>query len=245
MLNGDSTSAPDAFYQLAAISLVDETMSSVMEKVAAISKQTLPGASEVSVSLAERGKVGTVAYTGQLAMDLDERQYEQGDGPCLTCVRSGETIHVPDMQKEIRWPEWTQSATRHGAASSLSIPVPVKGEVSAALNIYSTEVDAFDERALDTGRAFAAYAGVALANMHLYEARGEVAEQLQAAMQSRAVIEQAKGILMGARRCTPDEAFAILADLSQRSNRKLRDVAAALVDEASPAAAQVAAQDGA
>ena len=68
--------------------------------------------------------------------------------------------------------------------------------------------------------------------MHLYEAQGRVAEQLQTAMQSRAVIEQAKGILMGARRCKAEEAFDILVKLSQDTNRKLRDVAQALVDDA-------------
>jgi AmiR/NasT family two-component response regulator len=82
------------------------------------------------------------------------------------------------------------------------------------------------------GTTFSAYAGVALANMHLHQAQGKVAEQLQEAMQSRATIEQAKGILMGERRCTSDEAFNLLVELSQKSNRKLRDVAQALVDQA-------------
>ncbi len=68
--------------------------------------------------------------------------------------------------------------------------------------------------------------------MHLYESTAKLAQQLDLAMQSRAVIEQAKGILMGQRLCTADEAFTLLVDLSQRSNRKLRDVAQALVDSA-------------
>ena len=114
----------------------------------------------------------------------------------------------------------------------MSIPVPLQREVSAALNIYSTEQDAFDSGAVELASTFAAYAGVALANMHLYEAQAQLAEQLQTAMQSRAVIEQAKGILVGARRCTPEEAFDILVRISQDTNRKLRDVAQALLDEA-------------
>lgn len=66
--------------------------------------------------------------------------------------------------------------------------------------------------------------------MHLYESTRSLAEQLQAAMDSRAVIEQAKGVLMGQQHCTPDKAFDRLVALSQQSNRKLRDVARALVD---------------
>jgi AmiR/NasT family two-component response regulator len=68
--------------------------------------------------------------------------------------------------------------------------------------------------------------------MHLYQAQGQMAEQLQSAMQSRAVIEQAKGILMGDRRCDAEQAFNILVKLSQDSNRKLREVAQAVVDQA-------------
>ena len=71
-----------------------------------------------------------------------------------------------------------------------------------------------------------------MANAHLYDTTASLAHHMQAAMESRAVIEQAKGIVMADRRCTADEAFAILAKVSQDTNRKLRDVATALVDRA-------------
>jgi len=104
--------------------------------------------------------------------------------------------------------------------------------VTAAPNIYSVDEHAIDEASVELAGMFAAYAGVALANMHLYEAPGQVAEQLQTAMHSRAVIEQAKGILMAQRRCSAEDAFTILIHLSQDTNRKLRDVAQALVEHA-------------
>jgi GAF domain-containing protein len=164
-------------------------------------------------------------------MDLDERQYARGYGPCLDGIDGGEPVVIPSMRSEQRWRAWAADASEHGCGSSLSIPVPLQREVTAALNIYSTGEDAFDEAAVALASTFGAYAGVALANMHLYEAQGQVAEQLQVAMQSRAVIEQAKGILMGQRRCSADEAFNTLVHLSQEANRKLRDVAQVLVDE--------------
>jgi AmiR/NasT family two-component response regulator len=71
-----------------------------------------------------------------------------------------------------------------------------------------------------------------MSNAHLYDTKANLAQHMQAAMDSRAVIEQAKGIIMGERRCTPDEAFAILSRISQDTNRKVRDVAAALVARA-------------
>ena len=222
----------DAFVELARITLADHSLDSVMDKIARLAKGTLQLDGEVSVTLVERGKASTVAQTGRLALELDERQYARGYGPCLDCIDGGEPLIVSNMDDEARWPEWAKSAALSGAGSSLSMPVPLQREISAALNIYSVERDAFDDVAVELASTFAAYAGVALANMHLYTAQGQVAEQLQTAMRSRAVIEQGKGILMGQRRCSSQEAFDILVRLSQDTNRKLRDVAQALVDDA-------------
>ena len=222
----------DAFSELARITLSEHSLETVMETIAQLTKRTIPGASEVSVTCVERGEPKTVAFTGRLAVDLDERQYARGHGPCLASVEGGEPIVINDMHSEHRWREWSNEAVERGAGSSLSIPVPVQREVMAALNIYSTDPNAFDADSIELATTFSAYAGVALANMHLYQAQGQMAEQLQNAMQSRAVIEQAKGILMGERQCRAEQAFDILIALSQDTNRKLRDVAQALVDQA-------------
>jgi transcriptional regulator with GAF, ATPase, and Fis domain len=135
---------------------------------------------------------------------------------------------------ESRWPDWTDRAVEAGVHSSLSIGLPIHEEVTAALNVYATEPEAFDDDAIVLGQTFAGYAAVAIANAHLYDAQASLAQHMEAAMQSRAVIEQAKGIIMGSRRCTADDAFAILTKVSQETNRKLRDVAAALVATAAP-----------
>ena len=222
----------DAFEELARIALADHSVDSVMDTIASLIKRTIPGASEASVTFVEKGVPRTVAFTGPLAVSVDERQYERGSGPCLDSLAAGEAVRIRNMSTEQRWRGFTAAARRHGVRSSMSIPVPVQREVAAALNVYSTDEDAFDDASLELASSIAAYAGVALANMHLYEAQSTVAQQLQTAMQSRAVIEQAKGIIMGQRRCRADEAFDVLVRLSQDSNRKLRDVAQALVDQA-------------
>jgi GAF domain-containing protein len=231
MTEQQQTEPQDAFAELARITLADHSLDSVMDRIATLAKTALGLNGEVSVTLIERGKPSTVAQTGALALELDERQYDRGYGPCLDSIDGGEPLIVSDMQTEPRWPDWAKSAAALGAGSSMSIPVPLQREVSAALNIYSLDRDAFDDAAVELVSTFAAYAGVALANMHLYTAQGQVAEQLQQAMQSRAVIEQAKGILMGQRRCSAQEAFDLLVRLSQDTNRKLRDVAQALVED--------------
>ncbi|MDW5328880.1 GAF and ANTAR domain-containing protein [Plantactinospora sp. KLBMP9567] len=118
-----------------------------------------------------------------------------------------------------RWPDWAARARTEGVSSSLSIGLPVQEKVVGALNIYGRKPDAFDDDAITLAQTFAGYAAVAPANAHLFDSTATLAQQLETAMRSRAVIEQAKGIIMAERRCTSDEAFAILAKVSQDSNR--------------------------
>jgi GAF domain-containing protein len=221
--------AQAAFAELASISLGEESMTSLLERVSQLAKKNIPGVAEASVSLLSHDKATTAAYTGALALDLDETQYGRGYGPCLASAAGGEVMEVTDARQETRWPDYSREAVRHGSLSSLSVPLPVQQSVCGALNLYAVEAHAFDEDSKTLARVFASYAAVAVQNMHLYESTRQLAENLDIAMQSRSVIEQAKGILMSQRRCDAAEAFDILAAASQRSNRKLRDIAQAIV----------------
>ncbi|MBJ7453839.1 MAG: GAF and ANTAR domain-containing protein [Blastococcus sp.] len=219
----------DAFTELGRISFEDTSMHDLLQRVAELSKRVIPGVAEASVSLIAGDKPTTPASTGQLAIDLDESQYDRGYGPCLEAAVGQEIREITDARAETRWPEYTPVCVQHGALSSLSVPVPVRDNIQAALNLYGHEAHAFDANAHATGREFASYVAVAVRNIHLYETTREWATNMDAAMRSRAVIEQAKGILMSQRRCDAAEAFNLLAEASQRSNRKLRDIASALV----------------
>ncbi|MEU4474200.1 GAF and ANTAR domain-containing protein [Micromonospora sp. NPDC023888] len=221
-----------AIFELGQIKFGETDLSGVLTQVSELARRTIPGAEEVSVTLLKQEGAHTAAFSGEMALRLDELQYEYDQGPCLEAAREATVVSVPDMSEEARWPEWAARAAQDGALSSLSIGFPIQETVLGALNIYGIESGAFDEDAVTLAKTFAGYAAVALANAHLYDTTVTLAAQMQSAMQSRAVIEQAKGIIMGERRCTPDEAFAVLAKVSQDSNRKLRDVAAALVERA-------------
>ncbi|GLY97921.1 GAF and ANTAR domain-containing protein [Actinoplanes sp. NBRC 103695] len=221
-----------AFAELGRIRLSETNLDQVLARVAGLAKRSVPGASEVSVTLIRGDDAHTAAFTGLLAVSLDERQYEDGAGPCLDAAATATTLSVPDMAQEDRWPGWAARAVDAGARSSLAIGLPVLEKVTGALNIYSVDAKAFDDDAVTLAQTFAGYAAVALANAHLYDATATLAEQMQEAMASRAIIEQAKGILMGRRRCTADEAFIMLRKVSRDSNRKLRDVAESLVAKA-------------
>ncbi|GIF41730.1 GAF and ANTAR domain-containing protein [Actinoplanes xinjiangensis] len=221
-----------AFAELGRIRLADIDIDALLNKIAQLAKSTIPGADEVSVTLLHGDSPQTAAFTGELARALDEKQYQRGYGPCLDAADTTTTQLVPDTTSEQRWPDWAADAEKADAYSSLSIGLPVHEHVTGALNIYATVPDAFDDDAVAIAQTFAGFAAVGLANAHLYETQATLAGHMQKAMDNRAVIEQAKGIIMGDRRCTAEQAFAILAKLSQDSNRKLRDVASALVENA-------------
>jgi GAF domain-containing protein len=232
-MNTDEPMDPtEAFAQLGQIKLGETDLGGVLDTIAGLAKQTIPGAAEVSVTLLRDRGAYTAAFTGDLAVQLDESQYEAGHGPCLDASRAAAAMSVPDMASETRWPHWARRAREHGVNSSLSIGLPVQDAVTGALNVYAVEPEAFDDDAVVIAQTFAGYAAVALANAHLLDATATLAQQMQAAMESRAVIEQAKGIIMAERRCTAEEAFSILSALSQDTNRKLRDIAATIVQAA-------------
>ncbi|GAA4587344.1 GAF domain-containing protein [Actinoplanes octamycinicus] len=219
-----------AFAELGRIKLGETDLNGVLDRVADLAQRTLPGAEQVSITLIRDGAAHTPAHTGEIALQLDEWQYRQDRGPSLEAAAAKTTISVPDAGRDGRWDGWSELAATSGIGSMLSVGLPIVENVTGALNIYGRSPGAFDDEAIALAQTFVRYAAVALANAHLYDTTATLAQHMQAAMESRAVIEQAKGIIMGERRCSADEAFAILTRVSQDTNRKLRDVAAALVE---------------
>jgi GAF domain-containing protein len=229
--NGVPIDAENAFARLGRIVLGEEPLPVILEQVVRLAQQVLPVPTEAALTLiAGAGVPYTPACTSDLALALDERQYEAERGPCLDSAASGTLVSIPDLAAEQRWPQFTAAALERGVRSSLSVPLPLQREVTGALNFYAKEVDAFDEETVDLAQTFAGHAAVAAANAHLYETTAALAEQMKQAMASRAVIEQAKGIIMRDHTCTPDEAFDALVRLSQQLHLKLREVAQRLVD---------------
>jgi len=223
-----------AFAELGKINLSSNDLSHVLQRVAELAKAVIPGVSEASVTLMVGGTAETAAFTGPIAMSLDERQYDIGSGPCLDAATNRATYLVQDTADDAQWPEVSQVAHDLGVRSILSVGIPVQDVVAGGINLYSTQLGQFDADAVTLGETFANYAAVALANAYLYSTTAALAEQMAAAMESRAVIEQAKGILMARQNINADAAFALLARASQTSNRKLRDIAAGIVNGTGP-----------
>jgi GAF domain-containing protein len=221
----------EALERLGRLSLRELSMESLLQTVADLTKSVMPGNPEASVSLLVKDRPTTVASTGRLATDLDETQYDRGHGPCLHAARTGELTEIPDTRADDRWPDYTPRAAEHGNLSSLSIPLAIdeQEQVSGALNIYARRPDAFDEASRSVATRFGPYAAVAAGNLYAYQSARDMAGNLRTALESRAVIDQAKGILMERHKLSADEAFQALARASMHTNRKVRDIADHLV----------------
>ena len=221
-----------AFNDLVAQSLDDVTPESALEKIVRVARQTIGGADDVSITMLKDGSPSTVAFTGQLAMDLDESQYERGYGPCLDAAVGSGICKIDDMRTEQRWPEYVAHVVQTTPVrSSLSVPLPYQGSSIGALNNYSTRPAAFaSPESLQAGLEVAEAVAVAVANADAHHQLSEQARNMRVAMESRAVIEQAKGVLMAQRHVDAEQAFEILREASQRYNRKLRDIAVGIVE---------------
>ena len=214
---------------LARVVFADREPSEVLSEITGIARRAMPSVEAVSVTLIRGDKPFTAAYEGQMALDADEMQYERGYGPCVDAGRAGQMFLVDDMRTEQRWPDYAQNVAAHGVLSSLSVPLPFQGVTIGALNIYASQPKVFDDSDIELGQEVAAWIAVAVGNAEAAARTGDGLIQLRTVMLSRALIEQAKGILMERHKITEDEAFTILTHASQRTNTKLRDVAAELV----------------
>jgi GAF domain-containing protein len=231
MTNLQAMKPTDAFAELGRIDFGKTDLATALTMVTGLARRTIPGADDVSVTLVGPGGAHTAAFTGQPAMAVDEWQYRQGHGPCLAAAAATITVRVPDMAGEARWPEWADRAIAAGVHSSLSIGLPLRESVSGALNVYAAHPHAFDD-AVILAETFSGYAAVAMANARPTDRTVTAAGPTHTALDSGAVIEQAKGIIMAERRCAPEEAAAILAKVAGYSGRELAEVAAALVASA-------------
>ena len=216
---------------LSRVVLADRGLEDALGEVTGIAARSIPGADSTSITLIRGERAFTAAHAGEMALAADELQYERGYGPCMEAGRAGVVLRVDDMRTEQRWPDYSARVLEVGVRSSLSVPLPYQGSTVGALNTYSTRPAAFASAAsAEAATAVSEAIAVAVVNADAHDRLAEHARNLRVAMESRAVIEQAKGVLMAQRRVDPDGAFEILREASQRYNRKLRDIAHGIVE---------------
>ncbi len=219
--------------QLAGLVLTEPDLDTALQRVSQLAVELVDECDGASMTMRRDGMPAAPVASDDWATELDKLQFVEQEGPCLNCLRESSVMRSRDLGADQRFPTYGPRAAALGGRSSLSLPLAADGRTVGALNLYSREPDAFGAEALALGELLAAHAALAVQAATAYYSSRDLAEQMRQALDSRAVIEQAKGLLVGRRRCSPDEAFDQLVDLSQRTNRKLRDVAQGLIDEAS------------
>jgi GAF domain-containing protein len=208
----------------------------VLQRVVSTAYEVLPGADLASVTLrAEDGTFHTPVETDSLATDLDQIQYDTGEGPCVTAAMPDGPAFATtsDLATEPRWPAFGPAAARLGMDSVLStalVPDAMPPRLSGALNIYSRQTSAFTENDRDVALLLATHGSLALARTHAVTAAELRETQLRQAIESRDVIGQAKGILMTRRGLSADEAFDLLRRTSQDLNVRLVELARTLAE---------------
>ncbi|MFD7436003.1 GAF and ANTAR domain-containing protein [Streptomyces sp. NPDC059861] len=208
--------------------LETETLEDFLQSLADAAVE-LTRAEGVGVTIERDHRPLTVVSAGPVAPKLDEKQYGQDDGPCLQSARTGEEVIVEDMLGETRWGDYPAYAAASGIRSSFSLPIAARTHTVGALNLYAAPPHAFTTADVRALRSLAEQATGAIALAQRISEAQEFVTQMQTAMQSRSVIDQALGVVMSQRRCTADEAFGILRSASQHRNVKLRDLCTELI----------------
>jgi len=186
----------------------------------------------VGITMMVEGRHRTAIFTDETAPEIDQAQYDSGHGPCLDAFRDQRVYRIDSTLEDGPWPEFRHACTDHGIRSTVSLPLLVDKAAVGALNLYSRRERAFGDGEIDTASLFASQAAIVLANAQAYWDARELSSGLSEAMKHRAVIEQAKGMLMASQGCDEDSAFELLVRASQRENLKLREIAQRIVDNA-------------
>lgn len=219
----------DALSELANLMVATPTMDGFLNDLARLATAVITPPASCGITLAQENLPLTVASSDALAAHVDEVQYGHDQGPCLEALRTGQIVGAPDMATEQRWGPYPAYALSYGVHSSLSLPLTVNGDTRGALNLYAGTAHAFGPSEQQHGELFAGPASAALTVVTRQVHQVQLSEQLRDALASRAVIDQALGILMGHNSCDFDTAFAILRESSQHQNRKLQDIATDIV----------------
>jgi ANTAR domain/GAF domain len=178
-----------------------------------------------------RGVLHVLAASSEETHSLEVFQLQRKQGPCLDCYRSGAPVSAADLRQETtRWPQFVPAAIDAGFASVHALPMRLRDHVLGTLGLFGDRVGALNEDDLRLGQALAYVASVAIVQDKAAADKAALNEQLQTALDSRVVLEQAKGILAQVGQLDMDRSFAVLRGYARDNNQRLTDVALAVVN---------------
>ncbi len=212
----------------------DRTVQDTLHRICELASDAIPPAQMVGMTILVDGRKRTAVFTDVAAPEIDQAQYETGDGPCVKAFQTGRVFRIDSTLAEGPFAAFRETAAAHGIRSTLSVPMLASDEALGAMNLYCKQENGFSADAERVATEFAGHAAVVLANAQAYWDAHSLSLRLQESIEHRAVIEQAKGLLMATQHCSADDAFELLVSASQRENVKLRIIAQRIVDRATP-----------
>jgi transcriptional regulator with GAF, ATPase, and Fis domain len=200
--------------------LAQDSFQGTLDRIVTYAVELVDGCEGAGIMVVRRGRVHTLAASGDKVRESDRIQGELGEGPCFDAARTGaESYLITDMAADAdRWPHYGPRARELGVNSLLGFKLFTDEQTLGALDLYSSQAGGLTERSRQTGWLLASHAAIAFAS-----ARSDA--DLHVAISTRQEIGVAMGILAERHKITPEEAFAVLSTASQQTNTKLRDVA--------------------
>jgi GAF domain-containing protein len=209
----------------------------LLAEVSTFAVHAIPGADGAGVTLLRVDRVDNMvqalAASAAFVAEIDEIQYVTlNEGPCITAALERRTVRSGSLGGEAMWPRFGPRVGRLGVHSALSLPLLLRDQVVGAINVYAHGKDVFDEHAAELGELFAKPAAVAVRNAQILAQAMTLTAQLQTALSTRPVIDQAIGLIRGRSGRSAEEALTQLRAISQAEHHKLAEVAQHIVDEA-------------
>ena len=220
----------DTFVELTDTMVADFDVIDFLQMLTDRSAQLLDVSAAGLLLADHRGELRVVAASSEAARLLEQLQVQLGQGPCLDCFRSGRAVTATDLGGDQRWPRFADAAAQAGFGAVQALPMRLRDQVIGALNLFRAAPGDFDPVNMRVGQALADVATIGLLHERTMRRRDTLNEQLQSALNSRVVIEQAKGKLAERLGLDMDQAFNVLRDYARARNLRLSDLARAFID---------------
>lgn len=215
-------------------SVTDENdLLSLLQRVAGIAQEAIDGADYTGITIDLGGLTYTAVHTEERTLRIDAEQYEAGEGPCLHAARTRAIVMLDSDEAMSRWPTFATAARAAGVNSFLAAPLFTSDQTLGSFNLYGRSFHAFDSLDAEILDLLTTAVARAIGDYARFKSARETAESIQRVLQTRAPIEQAKGVLMAMRGIDADEAFDVLRIQSQQSNVPVRVLAVDFLDKVS------------
>ena len=233
----------DRLHRVTKLLRTQRTLPAKLEAAVALAKRTVPNCDSAGIILLIDGTPTSAAVTDRLAVEIDLVQYSTGEGPCLEAMASSNLVRIDLLARDSRFLRFAPGALDHEIESILSVPLICAGTAAGALNIYSHRPNAFDAASEEVAQPIAEFAAEAIATSPLYAFALDLVDGLVETLESRALINQAVGVIMAGEHNTDEDALDRLRSMALTRGEPMRVVAQRIVEERSGGSEEAASRD--